>query len=89
MRQSHSGSVFLSSWRTENFGLFWPLWAILLRIHALFGVFFTDLIKCGSEPKMTNIRYWESNESLVSKGGSWSKKSLDAEVIVIIVTRIQ
>ena len=34
--------TFTSS-SSRNFGLFWPIWAILLRLLALLGVLYTDL----------------------------------------------
>ena len=35
--------VYFLEWRTRNFGLFWPVLSILLRIYALFVVLFTSL----------------------------------------------
>ena len=53
------GGVLFSSWCqwSRKVGLFWPIWAILLRIYALFLVYSYSAKLCSGVAKLTNIRY--------------------------------
>ena len=53
------GGVLFSSrcqW-SRKVGLFWPIWAILLQIYALFLVYSYSAKLCSGVAKLTNIRY--------------------------------
>ena len=51
--------LYLLAWRTQNFGPFWPILAILSRIYALFGVLFTGL---NNVAVYQSLQIWDMGE---------------------------